>query len=54
MTAQLYLASNSPRRWELLQNLGLSLARIEGEIDETPYPNEEAKAYCLRIALTKN
>lgn len=54
MTTQLYLASNSPRRWELLQNLGLSLARIEGEIDETPYPNEAVKAYCLRIAQAKN
>ncbi|QIM63384.1 septum formation protein Maf [Pasteurellaceae bacterium Orientalotternb1] len=50
----IYLASNSPRRWELLRSLGLQLHRIAGEIDETPLPNEQAKAYCLRIALAKN
>lgn len=54
MNNRIYLASNSPRRWELLQQLGLQLIKIEGEIDETPYPNEEAKAYCQRIALEKN
>ncbi|OOH86201.1 septum formation protein Maf [Pasteurellaceae bacterium 15-036681] len=51
---QIYLASNSPRRWELLQNLGLELTRIGGEIDETPLENEIAHDYCLRIALEKN
>ncbi|MDH2997990.1 septum formation inhibitor Maf [Pasteurellaceae bacterium LFhippo2] len=51
---QLYLASNSPRRWELLQNLGFELTRIGGEIDETPLANEIARDYCLRIALEKN
>lgn len=50
----LYLASNSPRRWELLQNLGLNVLRLDSEIDETPTLNEDAKAYCLRIALAKN
>lgn len=50
----IYLASNSPRRWELLQSLDLQLHRITGEVDETPLPHEQAKAYCLRIALAKN
>ena len=54
MNKTIYLASNSPRRWEILQQLGLNLLRIEGEIDETPYENEEAKSYCLRIAEAKN
>ncbi|AUI65277.1 MULTISPECIES: nucleoside triphosphate pyrophosphatase [Glaesserella] len=51
---QLYLASNSPRRWELLQQIGLQPIKIESEIDETPLINEDAKSYCLRIALEKN
>ena len=47
----IYLASNSPRRWELLQSLDLQLHRITGEVDETPLPHEQAKAYCLRLSL---
>ncbi|OOF70604.1 Maf family protein [Rodentibacter caecimuris] len=54
MSKTIYLASNSPRRWALLQQLGINLIRVEGEVDETPYQNEEASAYCLRIALAKN
>lgn len=54
MLKHIYLASNSPRRWELLQNLGVELTKLAGEIDETPNLNEEAKSYCLRIALNKN
>lgn len=50
----IYLASNSPRRWALLQQLGLTLHRLPSEVDETPLPNEAAKAYCLRIAIAKN
>ncbi|WP_150539584.1 Maf family protein [Actinobacillus vicugnae] len=50
----IYLASNSPRRWELLQNLGLNLLRLASEIDETPLLNEKASEYCLRIAQQKN
>ncbi|MDO5055576.1 MAG: Maf family protein, partial [Pasteurella oralis] len=51
---KIYLASGSPRRWELLQQLGLELVKIGSEVDETPLPNEPAKDYCLRIALAKN
>jgi len=50
----IYLASNSPRRWELLQNLGLDLLRLSSEIDETPQECEQADEYCLRIAKQKN
>lgn len=35
MPKHIYLASNSPRRWELLQNLGLELTKLAGEVDET-------------------
>ncbi|ABY69644.1 putative MAF protein [Actinobacillus pleuropneumoniae] len=51
---QIYLASNSPRRWELLKNLGLDLLRLSSEIDESPQVNEKADEYCLRIAKQKN
>ncbi len=51
---QIYLASNSPRRWELLQNLGLDLLRLSSEIDESPQADEKADEYCLRIAKQKN
>lgn len=50
----IYLASNSPRRWELLQNLGLDLLRLSSEIDESPQSDEKADEYCLRIAKQKN
>ena len=51
---QLYLASNSPRRREILQNLGYTIHNIAAEIDETPHPNETAHDYVLRLAVAKN
>lgn len=51
---QIYLASGSPRRWQLLEQLGLTLLPLNSDIDETPLPNEEAKSYCLRLAIAKN
>ena len=51
---QLYLASNSPRRREILQNLGYTIHNIAAEIDETPRPNEAAPDYVLRLAIAKN
>lgn len=54
MSQKIYLASNSPRRWELLQNLGLSLEKLPSDIDESPLAHELAYDYCLRIAKEKN
>ena len=51
---QLYLAPNSPRRREILQNLGYTIHNIAAEIDETPRPNETAHDYVLRLAVAKN
>ena len=51
---QLYLASNSPRRREILQNLGYTIHNIAAEIDETPRPSESAHDYVLRLAIAKN
>ncbi|MCU4676581.1 Maf-like protein [Catenovulum sp. 2E275] len=49
----IYLASKSPRRQALLSQLGVKFELIEGEIDETPFINEDAKAYVLRLATAK-
>lgn len=48
------LASNSPRRYEILSNLGYSVQTCAANIDETPHPNESAKDYVLRLAIEKN
>jgi len=50
---QLYLASGSPRRKELLAQIGVLFERISAPIDETPLINESAKDYVLRLAELK-
>ncbi|QEY23290.1 Maf family protein [Neisseria animalis] len=50
----LYLASGSPRRREILENLGYTVIRIPAEIDETPSANEPAADYVQRMAREKN
>ncbi|HSC80359.1 MAG TPA: Maf family protein [Chitinolyticbacter sp.] len=49
----LYLASASPRRRELLAQIGVQFERIVCEIDETPQPGEDPHAYVLRLARAK-
>ncbi|MGB5831438.1 MAG: Maf family protein, partial [Thiohalocapsa sp.] len=49
----LYLASRSPRRGELLRQLGLTYARLAADLDETPVPREDPKVYVERMALGK-
>lgn len=54
MTAPtLYLASQSPRRRELLAQLGLTPQRLSVAVDETPYPGEPPEDYVQRLALDK-
>ena len=58
---RIYLASRSPRRRELLQQIGIpydtllfrSDLRADHEIDETPLPNEPVIDYVQRIARAK-
>ncbi|XZG70573.1 Maf family protein [Chitinibacteraceae bacterium HSL-7] len=52
-TMDLYLASASPRRRELLAQLGATFERISAPIDETPQPGEAATDYVLRLARAK-
>lgn len=55
MTASpdLILASGSPRRRELLAQLGLRFSVRAVDVDETPRPGEAPEAYVLRLALEK-
>ncbi|WP_257456215.1 Maf family protein [Archangium lipolyticum] len=50
---RLVLASASPRRRELLGQLGLSFEVSAADIDETPRQGEPATAYVLRLAQEK-
>ncbi|MCP3141209.1 Maf family protein [Pyxidicoccus xibeiensis] len=49
----LVLASASPRRRELLSQLGLTFTVSAADIDETPHPGELPEAYVLRLARQK-
>jgi len=50
----LVLASASPRRLDLLRQVGLEPAEIDpADIDETPGPRELPRAYALRMAKAK-
>lgn len=58
---RIYLASRSPRRRELLTQIGVRFdvlpfrgdRRADGEIDETPLPDENPQDYVVRVARAK-
>jgi septum formation protein len=50
---QLLLASGSPRRRELLTQIGVPFTTLSADIDETPFPGEAPGAYVLRLARCK-
>lgn len=49
----IYLASNSPRRAELLTQIGVTFTRIKADIEERLQPNESATQYVIRLAKQK-
>ncbi|ORM66153.1 septum formation inhibitor Maf [Pantoea rodasii] len=49
----LYLASGSPRRRELLTQLGLQFERLVTDVEEQRQADEAAEAYVRRLALDK-
>jgi len=49
----LYLASGSPRRRELLTQIGVPFTVVSAPIDESPLPDESAPAYVERLARAK-
>lgn len=61
MKSTIYLASRSPRRRELLKQLGVVFQLFQmredlrrgTDVDETPKPGESPSDYVLRIARTK-
>lgn len=51
---RLVLASTSPRRLDLLRQIGFDPARVAApDIDEDPLPGEHPRPYALRIAEAK-
>jgi len=50
---QLYLASTSPRRREILQSLGIQFDVVMVETDERPEQGESAEDLVLRLAIAK-
>ena len=53
MTSSLILASASPRRRDLLQNLSLTFDIIPADIDETPLQSETPEALVNRLSTQK-
>lgn len=62
MTNRIYLASRSPRRRELLRQIGVRFELLvfrsgergeDADVDETPYPDEAVERYVERLALVK-
>lgn len=49
----IYLASASPRRRELLRQLGVAYRLLQVEVDETPLDEEHPCDYVPRLALAK-
>ena len=53
MSPQIYLASSSPRRRELLEQLGIRYIQIQPEVDEVALNNESPSAMVQRLARLK-
>lgn len=61
MEPRIYLASRSPRRRELLAQIGVpfslllfrSESRLDEQVDETPFPDEIVDDYVVRVARAK-
>ena len=49
----LVLASQSPRRMELLTQLGVKFKQASADIDESVLPSEQAEVYVQRLAIEK-
>ncbi len=53
MGKAIYLASRSPRRKQLLHQIGVDAVVLEADIDETPLKGEAPALYVERMALEK-
>lgn len=52
-TPQLILASASPRRAALLEQIGLAFDTVPADVDETPQQGESAETLATRLAVSK-
>ena len=50
---RLYLASKSPRRRLLIEQIGISYQVLDVQVDEQPLPNEPGNEFVARLALQK-
>lgn len=53
MTAQIYLASRSPRRGEILAQIGVQFEVLPSDVDESVMDHEAPEQYVLRLARDK-
>ena len=53
MNKTIILASNSPRRRELLRQIGVVFTSDPADVDERILPDEGAETYAVRVALDK-
>ena len=53
VSSQLYLASTSPRRRDILQTLGVEFTVVAVDTDETPIDGESPEDLVLRLATAK-
>jgi septum formation protein len=53
MQPRVYLASSSPRRRELLAQIGIAHSVVTVEVPEVPFPGEAPEAFVGRLALEK-
>ncbi|HET8700248.1 MAG TPA: Maf family protein, partial [Nitrococcus sp.] len=49
----IYLASVSPRRRQLLEQLGVQFAEVRQDVEEILQPRESPEVFVLRLALEK-
>lgn len=53
MSVQFYLASRSPRRQELLRQVGLAFETLPADVAEAPRPGQAAADYARAVATEK-
>jgi septum formation protein len=53
MNAPIILASNSPRRKDLLRLIGVDFSIDPADVDESALPHESPEGYAVRVALEK-
>lgn len=53
MSKPLILASNSPRRREMLKQIGLTFTIDPADVDESVRPGERPEEYAVRVAVDK-